>query len=95
MLALSVTAIENPLLALPLAAIVGLGAAEQYGHPEIGNYGLQAIILPDNVFRPWEYADKVRRLTLEKVYGAQEGDKIWQAEWNQRSIDIDLRTRMP
>jgi hypothetical protein len=94
-LALAVTGAEIPLLAPILAATLALGIISQYSQPGLGAYGLSGFVLPDNVLRPWEYADKVRRLTLEKVYGSEEGNKIWTAEWNQRAIDIDLRVRMP
>jgi hypothetical protein len=32
---------------------------------------------------------------LQKHYGADEGDKVYTAEFSQRAIEIDLRSRSP
>jgi hypothetical protein len=53
------------------------------------------LVLPANIYRPWEYADQVRRLVLLKHYGADEGDKIYTAEFSHRAIEIDVRSRSP
>lgn len=90
-LSLIVTANEfGPEVAASMAALVAIGALSQFYQPNLG-----ALVFPDSVNRPWEYADKVRRLTLEKMYGTEKGDNVWNAEWNQRSINIDLRSRAP
>jgi hypothetical protein len=90
-LALATTALEmGPEMGLVLGGLIAMGVMQQFYQPVA-----QTIVLPDNLWRPWEYADKVRRLTLEKVYGTEKGDVVWNTEWNQRSTQIDLRSRAP
>ena len=90
-LSLLVTASEfRPEVGAAMAALVAIGALSQFYQPALGG-----LVFPDNAFRPWDYADKVRRLTLERVYGTEKGDTIWNAEWSQRQLNIDLRSRAP
>ena len=90
-LALIVSGAEyGPEAMAALAGLVAVGALAQFYQPNLGG-----IVFPDNIHRPWEYADKVRRLTLERLYGTEKGDNVWNSEWSQRSIQIDLRSRAP
>lgn len=41
------------------------------------------------------YADQVRQAQLVKIYGAQEGNAIWQNEFTSRTIEVDLRSKVP
>lgn len=91
---LSHLAIMAPtLIAAPeLIPVVGLVASAEFlgafYHPGLG------YIWPDPN-RPWTYSDKVRQATLEHVFGATEGAKVWHDEFRTRSINIDLRQRAP
>ena len=93
MLALGTSAMElGPEVAAVFGVLIAVGVLSQFAHPELGG-----VVLPtfSEVFRPWDYHDRIREMTLQKIYGASEGAKVWNAEWNQRAIDIDLRVRSP
>ena len=41
------------------------------------------------------YSDQTREALLNKIYGPQKGNEIWQNEFSGRSIEVDLRTKYP
>jgi hypothetical protein len=93
MLALGTSAMElGPEVAAVFGVLIAIGVLQQFAHPELGG-----IVLPtvSQIIRPQDYSDRIRELTLLKIFGQSEGSKVWNAEWNQRAIDIDLRTRAP
>jgi len=84
------------------AGIALFGAAlavrelQQFAQP-LGPGGINELVLPtlDEVLRRQDYNDRIRHITLQRTFGTVEGDKVWDAEWSQRGIDIDLRVRAP
>ena len=82
-------AATNP-LAIPL---ILTGILSQYGQPQLGGYVFPASL--EEFLKPALYGDHIRKLILQRIYGSAEGEKVWNAEWNQRQIDIDLRIRAP
>ena len=80
----------QPELIPVFGALAAAGYLQSFYQP-----GLQQLVLPANIYRPWEYPDQVRRLTLQKHYGADEGDKVYTNEFSHRAIEIDLRSRSP
>src|SRR6266699_7204521 len=50
--------IANPPMALLFGAIAATSFVSAFNQPGLG------LIFPDNISHPWEYADKVRRLTM-------------------------------
>jgi len=77
----------NPELAAVVGILIATGLISQLNQPGLG------IVFPDSLGRPWEYADKVRRLTLERMYGKEQGDRMMNLEWNTRTTMIDLRAK--
>ena len=83
----------SPLLAAnpELAAVIGLltatGLVSRFNQPGLG------VVFPDSLGRPWEYADKIRRLALEKMYGTEQGDRMMNLEFSTRTTMIDLRAK--
>src|SRR5207302_105971 len=79
----------NP-IAVPL---ILMGLLAQYGQPQLGGYVFPTSV--EEFLKPALYGDHIRKLMLQKIYGAGKGEKVWNAEWNQRQIEIDLRVRAP
>ena len=52
------------------------------------------LLLPDPT-TGISYADQTRQALLVRIYGPQAGNAIWQSESNERSIEIDLRSKYP
>ena len=77
----------NPELAAVVGILIATGLISQLNQPGLG------IVFPDSLGRPWEYADKVRRLTLERMYGKEQGGRMMNLEWNTRTTMIDLRAK--
>src|SRR2546425_1188509 len=93
MLALGTSAMElGPEVAAVFGVLIAVGVLSQFAHPELGGVVLPTV---SEILRPQDYHDRIRELTLEKIYGLSEGRKVWGAEWSQRAIDIDLRVRAP
>jgi len=44
---------------------------------------------------PWYTADQTRQWTLVKLYGQEMGNEIYNNERSHRSIEVDLRTKVP
>jgi len=86
---LFVMAATNP-AALPLMAIPLLMQLRQFYQS-----GPAQFLPPswEEIVEPWRYGDRVRKLTLQRIFGSIDGEKVWNSEWNQRSIQIDLRSR--
>lgn len=80
----------TPELIPVFAAIAALTYLQSFYQPIA-----QTIVLPTSFNRPWEYADQMRRLTLLKLYGPDDGDKIYTAQFSHRSLEIDMRSRSP
>jgi hypothetical protein len=97
----------DPMSALHMATMIPMLAAAPelipiFGLIAAGSYlqsfyqpGLGRLVLPTNIYRPWEYADQIQRLMLEKHYGRDEGDKVYTVQFSQRAIEVDLRSRSP
>jgi len=83
------SAVLNP-VAVPL---IVMGLLAQYGQPQLGGYVLPSSL--EEFLKPELYGDHIRKLMLQKIYGAGKGEKVWNAEWSQRQIEIDLRVRVP
>ena len=82
-------AATNP-LGIPL---ILMGLLAQYGQPQLGGYVLPSSL--EEFLKPALYGDHIRKLMLQKIYGAGKGERVWNAEWSQRQIEIDLRVRVP
>jgi len=93
-LALGVSAIElGPEMAALFAALIAVGFASQFVQPSLGGIFVAPSIA--EIHQPQLYSDQVRKMYLEKIHGVAEGDKVWNSEWSQRQISIDLRSRSP
>jgi hypothetical protein len=92
-LAIGVSAAEIPEMAGVFGALIAVGLVSQFVQPSLGGI----LVLPSiaEIHQPQLYSDQVRKMYLEKIHGVGEGDKIWNAEWSQRQISIDLRSRSP
>src|SRR5438309_431900 len=75
----------NP-VAVPL---ILMGLLAQYGQPQLGGYVFPTSV--EEFLKPALYGDHIRKLMLQKIYGTGKGEKVWNAEWSQRQIEIDLR----
>jgi hypothetical protein len=86
-LAVAITAMESPYLAaiiIPLIAASISGQFIQSGQ----------LIMPDPT-TGLAYSDIVQRFTYQKIYGIAEGDKIWNLQFSNRQIEVDLRSKYP
>ncbi len=41
------------------------------------------------------YADQARQALLVRIFGSQAGNAIWQNEYSNRTIEVDLRSKYP
>jgi hypothetical protein len=97
-LAIGVSAAENPAMYLMPAlfgALIIAGFVGQFVQPQLGNQNPFVFPTLAELHQPQLYADQIRKMYLEKIHGPTQGDLIWNSEWNQRQISIDLRAKAP